>query len=174
MSLAEASEMKSNGKRPRDETDQPECQSPTKETRTEPKTEEPKNKDTEDGFFDCQGRVVIMCSNEEPDSYRWFAVPEFNFSEDLKPVAERFGYKGDSMIQYLRQARCIGEEEVPLDEQKEGDAITDVLAKWYAAGFACHAEVNQDGTSRNVRYRFGGRMAQLKNVAYFVSIDIFQ
>ena len=163
MSLPEASEIKLNGKRPRDETDQPECQSPTKET----KTDELKKKDTtEDGFFDCQGRVVVMCANEEPDGYRWFAVPESKFAEDLKPVAERFGYKGDSMIQYLRQARCIGAEDVPLDEQEEGDAITDVMSKWYAAGYACHSTIEIGHTY--------GRMAQLKNVGYFVSVDIFE
>lgn len=173
MSLANASEIKLNGKRPRDETDQPECESPTKETKTEPKTDEPKNQDTtEDDFYDCKGCIVVMCANEEPDAYHWFAVPESKFNEDLKLVADRFGFKGDSMIQYLRQAHCVGEEDKPLEEQEEGDAMTDVFMKWHSAGYSCHVKRKEVCTRHG--YRLAERMAQLKNVGYFVSIDIFE
>lgn len=169
------------GKRPAQS--EPELQSPTKEAKSAPSPPTTTVDDSEDKAVDCAGCVVIMGINEEPDMNVWLKVPEDQFHADLRPLAKRYKFQGQSMVQYLRQARCIpdkkddgwdledddeDDEEGDDDDEdakdgreskvSEGTALSNLLDAWCA----------QDYVMR------GACAPQLKNIKHFVSVWIYE
>lgn len=133
---------------------EPEHQSPTKEA----KSNDTKAADAEDPLIiDCTDCVVIMGIHEEPDLYVWLRVPEDRFNLNLRPIAQKYGFKGESMLQYMRKARCVPDDDDDDEDGKtsEGNAITAQLDAWGEQG-----------------YLISQREPQLKNIKYFVTVYI--
>lgn len=141
------------GKRPaRSDTGEPEHQPPVKEI----KQALPVNP-----FTDCEGCIVVMAMAEEPDCNAWYKVPEATFTEDLRPLADRFEFKGTSMLDFLQGARCVEHDSDP-----ECVAMTALFAAWTRQGYRL-GEPDRYGC-------YFGRIQQLKNIKYLVSVDLYE
>jgi hypothetical protein len=121
-------------------------------------------------FTDCSGCIVIVGVTDEPNDVMWLKVPEAAFNTDLQPLAQRYGFKGESMLQYLQQACCAYDDDVGNDDEdevSEGNALTALFDAWSKRGY------NLLKSPKSVGEAAPGSV-QLTNVKYLVSVDLFE
>ena len=119
------------------------------ETKEEPEVKRPKAVSIYDtcpeGWTDVEGKVVVVCVDEEADSNQWYALSPEQLDAELKPIAERFPIAGceSNMLKYMQEVECIFDynfkviedpkhpkAKKPLDTDKPEHAMEVLYHEW--------------------------------------------